>query len=249
MKKFITTLAMVSVAAGASAQSMQDLSVSSTFAFESEYVFRGAELGDKSIQPGVEFGLPVMDGDLYAGVWASQALEGGTEEYDVYVGWSTALTDMFSIDAGVTFYMYPETGNTVDDTKELYVGVSADVMFSPAVYAYYDLDLEQFVVELSAGYDFDLEEQFGLTATTLALGGYIGMVDSGDLNGGQAATEVENGYSYGGATADVIYAFSDNVEFAAGVRYAANNDDATGPIGSLGSEENFWYGVSVSLSY
>jgi len=259
MKKIIATMAMTAVLGGSAfAQDyLSDLSVSSTFAYESEYIFRGAELGDSSIQPGVEFGLPLMGGDFYTGIWNSSAVENGpwsgAEEIDLYFGYAYAVTDMFTVDGGFTYYWYPTNGAgvNVDRTREFYLGVSADVMLSPAVYAYYDLDLEQLVLEASVGYEFDLEEQFGMTSTALALGAYAGMVDSGDLNAGQANVELENGYTYYGATADIIYSLSENVDFSFGVRLAANTDD-TGPMNDVfldGTDENFWWGTSVSLSY
>lgn len=242
MKKVFAILALGGVAA-AQAQTgsaLSDLSVSGSFAFESEYIFRGAELGSGSFQPGVELGYPVAGGSLYSGIWSSFSSDGG-QEVDYYIGAAYPITEIITLDTGLTIYHYPVDVLTSDDTtQEIYFGAAVDVLMSPALYFYYDLELEQITIEASVGYSLDLGEMAGVDGASIDLGAYIGETWS---DGGVG------GYTYYGLSADIGYALNDNVSVALGGRYAGNNDDA--PAGTLtGDGENtIWWGASVSFSY
>lgn len=271
MKKTIATIAMASVLGGSVfAQDLSELSVSGTFAFESEYVFRGSKLTDEAFQPSIEFGMPVYGGDFYVGLWTSMPIADGFpsnqgNEVDPYFGYAYPVTDMFTVDGGFTYYWYPSSiyiapatvNGAIDRTREFYLGVSADVMLSPAAYVYYDIDLEQWVIEGSIGYDFDLEESMGITSTILSLGAYVGNVSTGNQNAGQTPPvpgvgDPENGYAYYGINADLIYSLSENVDFGLGVRLSGNNDGDTGNSvnGGPGSSDTFfWWGANVNMSY
>ena len=253
MKKFIASLAIAGVAAGLSAQetgsSLSDLSITGTFDFETEYVFRGKELQQQSFQPSVEFGFPVLGGDLYAGVWTAQPIKAGEfNEIDFYTGFAYPITDMFTADAGFTYYWYPDSvpGGPISQTREIYIGVSADVILSPALYFYYDFDLEQTVLEGSIGYSFDLSQYVGTEGISIDLGAYLGWLSADAANGSQrnGAPKWKNGYTYGGVTADLVYAFSENVSSSMGIRWAANNDGTVN-----GPEQNLWFGATLGFAY
>ncbi|WOO41898.1 TorF family putative porin [Rubellicoccus peritrichatus] len=260
MKKFIASLAIATAAAGLSAQetgsSISDLSITGTFDFETQYVFRGVALAQQSFQPSVEFGFPVLGGDLYTGVWTNQPITNGTaNEIDFYGGFAYPVTDMFTVDVGFTYYWYPEgVGATpgISQTREIYVGVSADVILSPALYFYYDFDLEQTVLEGSIGYSFDLGEYIGTEGVSFDLGGYLGWLNADAANGSQrgGVAKAGNGYTYLGVTADLVYAFSENVSSSLGVRYSYNNDGtlAQGAI-TTGKENNLWFGATLGFAY
>ena len=88
---------------------LDELSLSLTAAFESEYIYRGSELGDESFQPSIEAGVPLAAGNLYAGVWSSQDISGTpSNEVDLYAGYTVDITDILSVDGGFTYYWYPE---------------------------------------------------------------------------------------------------------------------------------------------
>ncbi len=282
MKKFIASLAIAGVAAGLSAQdtgsSISDLSITGTFDFETEYVFRAKELQQQSFQPSVEFGFPVLGGDLYTGVWTAQPIKAGeANEIDFYAGYAYPVTDMFTLDVGFTYYWYPDSAgantNTTylyapnptvgsgyaSQTREIYFGVSADVILSPAVYFYYDFDLEQVVVEGSIGYSFDLGEYVGTEGISFDIGGYLGYLSANSYGAGSQRNQLNkwnNGYVYGGITGDLVYAFSENVSSSIGVRWAANNDGEQtsfnappGVTTSLGPDQNLWFGATVGFAY
>lgn len=271
MKKTIATLAIAGAATAASADFISDLSISGTFDFESEYVFRASKLAAQSFQPSVEFGYPVVGGDLYVGIWTNQPIASTTtgvpfgairgitgDEVDFYAGYAYPVTDIFTLDLGATYYWYPESAGfgAINHTTEIYFGVSADVLLSPAVYFYYDFDLQQTVVEFSIGYSLDLGEYLGAEGLSVDTGAYFGVLNTNDINAGAAGTsKQQNGYVYGGVTADLVYAFNENVSSSIGVRWSINNDGAdgtlagNGPANAFGGESQVWFGATVGFAY
>ena len=143
MKK--TTAIVAAILAGASVASAQELSVSAAVSYESDYIFRGVRLADEFIAPSVD----ISYGDFYAGVWAALPWDSGDEtEVDFYAGYGFGVSETVSADVGVTYYTYPDSENTV----EIYGGLSFEAPLSPAVYAFYDFDLEALTIEASGGH-------------------------------------------------------------------------------------------------
>src|SRR5690606_22332390 len=106
---------------------MEDLSMSVTFGWESEYVFRGVQRADEIYAPSIDFSM----GGAYAGVWAALPVDddgvlGGGHETDFYAGYGLALSDLVSLDLGVTYYTYNNSAGasllTREDTLEAYIG-------------------------------------------------------------------------------------------------------------------------------
>ncbi len=258
-------IALASAVAASSAQAqvptLEDLSISGAFVYESEYIFRGANLNGDSFQPQIEFGLPLYGGNLYAGIWTNLPIaetganSGFGNEVDPYIGYAYPVTDIVTVDVGFTYYWFPEIGSAIDRTREVYVGVQADVadqiFVTPAVYFYYDFDLEQIVVEGSIGYTLDLEDLAGIPGVGVDLAAYVGFVSTDDGNAGQGPAGVENGYTYYGGSADLIYSLNENIAFSVGVRAAGNNDGEFGPANGAngGDQGSFWWGGSASFSY
>jgi hypothetical protein len=278
MKKLISTIALAGLSFGSvNAQApLGDLSISGSFDFETQYVFRGKQYAWQSIQPGVEFGYPVLGGEAYTGIWSNQQISnkgmGGvpfppgsvgrasTDEVDFYFGYAYPVTDMFTVDAGFTYYWFsnangfPAAGGPSRQYREIYVGATADVIMSPALYVYYDFDQGQTVVEGSVGYSFDLGEYAGVTGLSIDLGAHYGWLRATRTYGitGIGST---NGYMYGGANADLVYSFNEHVSASFGVRWAANNDGKTGAnaqglaINQGSRESNIWFGASIGFAY
>lgn len=255
MKKHITALALAGLGLGAlNAQSdyTADLSISGSFDFETMYVFRAKQVHWQSLQPGVEFGYPILGGEAYAGVWSAQPVDnkGGVQwpnEVDFYGGYAFPVADMLTLDVGFTYYWYPDSapgGGLARQWREIYIGATVDVILSPALYFFYDFDQQQTVLEGSIGYDFDLGDLIGANGLSLDLGAYYGWLAADRYFG---VTGDKNGYMYGGATADLVYAFSENVGASVGVRWAANNDGSV--MNQGGRQNNIWFGASVGFAY
>ena len=255
MKKLIAIMAFAGVVS-ANAQSIDDLTISGSFDFESEYVFRGQDIADSSFQPSVELGYSIWGGDSYLGVWSSTEVSNADStarnEVDFYIGYAATLEDYYPelplvADFGFTYYYYPD-GDNVDRSREIYFGLAASgVILEPALYYYYDFDLEQSLVELSVGHSFGLVDYLDVNAS-LELGAYAGVVSADDLNAGQGASERENGYTYAGITADVVYVLSDTSSASVGARWAVNNDgSSTFANEARGREHSLWFGTTLNF--
>ncbi len=204
-----TSLALAALVAGVSAQAQDaksDLSVTVDVTYVSDYLFRGAKLGDASVQPSVEAAY----GDFYAGAWHSSEVShsDGATETDLYAGYGFAINETFSLDAGVTRYTY-DGGSDLDST-EVYVGVSADVLLSPSAYYYYDFDYETYTIEGSIGHSFPIDA----IKASLDLSAKVGHVGApGD----------DRTYYVGGAA--VPFKLSDTATLTVGVDYVVNDGD------------------------
>ncbi|MGB0372364.1 MAG: TorF family putative porin [Opitutales bacterium] len=220
MNKTITS--MIAALGVATAANAQELSITSTVGYESVYVFRGAELADDIFHGSVDIAF----GDFYTGIWTAQPITGGQDnEIDFYAGYGFAASDLVSLDFGGTVYYYPEAGAGADETTfEAYIGAAFDVVLSPAVYLYYDVDLEVFTLEGSGGYSVEISD-----STSFDLGAYLGYIepDEGD------------GQYYLGATADVSYSFTENASGSIGIRVSDLED----------GDSEFYWGASFSAGF
>ncbi|MBN1402940.1 MAG: hypothetical protein JW942_00535 [Opitutales bacterium] len=245
MKKNIVLFAALALgAASVTAQEVATttapaISVTSSFGYESEYVFRGVQLADAIITPSID----VAYGDFYAGLWFAVPVEHQdvyVNEMDFYVGYSTAISSLLTIDAGATRYAYDEViGDFFDksNTLEGYVGISADVLLNPSVYAYYDIDLDVFTTEVSIGHSIALNDKF---SADLGLSGGYATEDDGDAD-----------YFFYGATADLSYAINDSSSVGFGARFSGSDEDMVyGSSSNMDWEKNiFWYGFSFSTGF
>ena len=237
MKKIALSLIAAASAAFSTASAQgPELEVSTSVDYVTEYVFRGQELADAAVQPGV--GLAY--GDVNFGVWSSFATNNDAKsedanasdnEFDLYGSYSVALSDLVSADFGWTLYYYPNTSNQIDGndyTNEPFASFSFDTILSPSLMVAYDLDLENITVEGGIGYSLDLP----YANTTLDLGLYLGDV------------EVDSGsdYIYYGLDSSVNYQMSANGSIGVGLSYASNDLDDTADNNLIGS-------VSVSASF
>jgi len=205
-----TTLALAALVAGSSVQAQEAsaLSVTVDVSYVTDYVFRGAQLGNASIQPSVEAAY----GDFYAGVWASNPISNDDDlsEVDLYAGYGLAVTDMLSVDFGVTRYTYE--GGSGDDSTEVYVGLAADMMLSPSLYYYHDFDYEVNSVILSVGHSLPVDA-INASLDFAASVGYINRVDADD-------------YTYASVGVAIPYALSETATLTVGVEYIYNDTDA-----------------------
>ena len=132
-----------------------DVSVEVTSDFFSKYVWRGQNVTDDwSFQPGVS----ATYGGLTAGIWGSLDMtdENGESgefiEYDWYLDYSGQITETVGYSVGAIYYYFPGG----DPTTELYAGVSLDVVASPSLTLYYDIEeVDGMYVALGLGHTFE----------------------------------------------------------------------------------------------
>ena len=211
---------------------------------------------------------------------------GAYQETDFYVGYGQELTEHISVDFGYTYYGFFDTGGTLnpvagdttgagvgvgnsDRWHEVYLGLTFDGILpdglpelNPSIYGYYNPTIEGWIVEGSIGHSIDLENFVGSANWTLDLGANVGVVSSSDVDGDQntntaAFSDPEDGYTYWGSTADLVYTFNDVASWSVGMRYAGNNNesqkaDLAGNVSTIGlsaPEHTFWWGTSMSFGF
>lgn len=224
MKK--TVLLIAALAAGASSLQAQDSTYSVTldFSYASDYIFRGVKLADDVITPSVEF----ASGDFYAGIWSAQPVtKSQANEFDFYAGYGWALSDTWSLDAGATYYYYPEIAGT-NYSFEPFVGVAGALGgLDSSFYLYYDTELEILTYQGSLGYSVPVSDVLSLDL--FADLGYA------DVDGGGSYTYWDLGASFG-------YAMTDAASAYFGVTFATNDID--------GADDSFFFfttGVTVGF--
>ena len=231
----------------------EDISVSVSTDYVSEYVFRGVTLAGEAIQPGAEISSPAFGGKFTAGVWASVAVGEESavfaDEIDLYAGYAFDVSGTISADVGVTLYHYPQSGGLFDigasdaSTVEIYGGLGFDVPLAPSLTAYYDLNLNAFTLEGGAEYSVPLAEK-----TSFDIGASAGLVS---VKSGQD-------YQYGSLSGALAYALADNTSVYAGVNgglssrrtFLDTNFDLAVPASvSDPKKSSVWFGVGISSGF
>ena len=194
-------LALVPAIAGDEAVAGEDLGAEISVGYDTDYIFRGANLGQDLLWSDVNVSTSLSDGlGLNIGASYANATDGGDDELDVYAGISTDLGGM-ALDLGTTYYYYPGAtgGNTLEFGAALGTSVGA---FDVSAGLYHDIDTDNTYIELGIGTSVDLSDTLsldigatvgnnqneviggqaeGLTALTLTVGAPIGLSDNASL--------------------------------------------------------------------
>ena len=194
-------LALVPAIAGDHTAAGEDLGAEVSVGYDTDYIFRGANLGQDLLWSDVNVSTSLSDGlGLNIGAWYANPTDAGDDELDIYAGVSTDLGGM-SLDLGTTYYYYP--GATGSNTLEFGAALGTSVgAFDVSLGVYHDIDTENTYVELGAGTSFDLTDNIsldlgatignnqdevvggqadGLTAVTITVGAPIGLTDNASL--------------------------------------------------------------------
>ena len=193
-------LALVPALAGDHAAAGEDLGAEVSVGYDTDYIFRGANLGQDLLWSDVNVSTSLSDGlGLNIGAWYANPTDAGDDELDIYAGVSTDLGGM-SLDLGTTYYYYP--GATGSNTLEFGAALGTSVgAFDVSLGVYHDIDTENTYVEVGAGTSFDLTDNVsldlgatignnqdalggqadGLTALTITVGAPIGLTDNASL--------------------------------------------------------------------
>lgn len=237
MKKTIAILA--AAVASASMVNAQELSISTTIAWESDYVFRGVQFAEEYFAPSVD----ISYGDFYAGIWAALPVDSMYgNEVDFYAGYGLGLSETISADFGFTYYTYPDAGDEFFDdvnTFEIYGGLSFEAPLSPSVYVFYDFDTEALTFEASAGHSVEISEQ-----GTVDFTGYIGYVDGFKGEVGIPTTGGGVSWYYYGLGVALTHAFTDNASASVGINWYGSEEDTI-----MGDDNELSYGVSFSAGF
>lgn len=235
MKKITAILA--ATVAGATISGAEELSISTTFSWESDYIFRGVQLAEEYFAPSVD----ISYGGAYFGIWAALPVDAQfANEVDYYAGYGFALSDTVSADVGFTYYQYPEGSDDFfgdDDSFELYGGLSFDAPAAPAIYVFYDFDYKYLTIEGSVGHSVELSEEGAVD-----FGAYLGYADP------------DNGddWNYYGASVAYSYAFTENASFSIGLNWYGCSEDTIGygrdANGALVPDDDNAFSISTSFT-
>jgi uncharacterized protein (TIGR02001 family) len=230
-----TILALAALGTGASvyaAEQANAVSFTLDNTIVSEYIFRGKEFADYTFHPSIE----AKYGDFYAGVWAALPEQQTTTEIDVYAGYSLAVNETISLDAGLTYYHYTPAADT--STFEPFIGANAKVAgFNLGLYYYYDLQIDDATTEGSVGYSVPVES----IGTSLDFSANLGYV-SGDGVEGPGGNIADN-YTYWGVGVAVPYKVSENATVTVGVKYTDVNKSA------INADYEVTYSAGLSIGF
>ena len=247
MKKtaIIITALLAGTCLRADDQPKLDYSITSSFSYTSQYVFRGIKQSSQAFQPSVE----VDSNNFDLGVWTSQPLTGGQQnEVDIYGGYKYAVSKDLTLQAVVTNYWYPQfsktQANAVDGAKntvEPGVGATYTIAgFSPSLFYYHDFILKSDTVQASLGYALPL----AAIGTELDFSVYGGTVSARDAAPDLPGVAVRSSYSYYGGDVSLPYKLSASSTLTFGAHYAGNENAPVGTVRNHG-----WFTVALTTGF
>ena len=207
------------LAASPAAAASFDPSLSAGVGISNMYLFRGSNLSDGSAH--VSGSLDVDSGmGLYAGVWAASGDDGLGQEYDLYAGYSTAITEDISIDVGAINYIYPKQSRVSEQVVDDGSGnaILADRRVNQDGFA----DFSEAYASISAygaslSYYDNVAGAPGFTYTSLSYG--YGPISA---TVGQNSTDDTDNTHF-----DLTFQFNDEVSFTASTLVDVEDDSQT----------------------
>ena len=212
--------------------------------YNTDYVFRGADLGENAVEVGADINGSLSCGiDWSLGIWyINPDSDSGLDEIDFYGEISKDL-GFGTLALGFINYQFSNTGGSDDD--EIYVAASTEFAGLEAgltlTFGVSGLVDDAVFLEGSLAKGFDISDKF---SGEVSLGaGYI--IDEGDA-GNYYATD---GYAYGTLTVSGSYALTDQVSINPYISYTEGED---GIYLSGGQDFRFTGahgGVSIAVSF
>ena len=228
-----------------------DIEVSVTTEFVTEYIFRGATFAGYAFQPGAE----ISYNNVTIGAWAS--LPTGTEgdsfadEIRMYASYLWGFNDKVDITTGLTLYHFPQSGGLFDfgvaagdaSTIEVYGAIDFDVPLSPALTAYYDVDLKSFTGIARMGHSYYLTPSASFDI---------------DAEAGFVTSDTGTDYEWTVLSGSMNWYFSDKISAYTSINYGINTEDlfidtnfdpndpaSVGPA----RDNNLWYGAGLKFGF
>lgn len=237
MKKLLATSIAAATFAGFAAPAAAVEGLSANVGLVSEYVYRGANLGDAGAYAGVDYEVA----GFYVGSWIIDDGAAGNDglETDFYLGYGMDIAEGFSFNVGVTTYQYTYTS---DHENEL--GLSFGFPMGFGVDAYFGTDID---VEAGTSGD-DVETDYGffdLTWGGEVFGATLGYYkNDGDDDEGYDESEYKYiELSAGGEVAGLDMAVS------YGRMFGAESTDASGDTTESSSDGADYIVLDISKSF
>ena len=212
----------------------------------SAYVWRGYGVTDGAVfQPSV---TSAHDSGFSLNIWGNvdisdvNGFEGEFLEVDITLSYAFPSSGSFSAEVGMIEYLFPNGDGVLfgaASTTELYVSFGWDVMLSPAINLYYDIDqVEDFYGDVGISWSKEVG-----TDTSLDIGvtvAYAGEDFAAFYGGGS-----DGGFHNGLLTVGVGYAPADKWAFGGYVAYSDSLDKDVLPTQPV----DFFAGLSLSRSF
>lgn len=237
MKTRIVLLGLIAGAIGARGQD-RGYTATADVTYASDYVFRGVEQADDSIQPSAEFSCR----HAYLGVWINQPLRNREhDEVDLYGGYRYKLNRSFSVEAVGTYYDYPQAkGFETRRTYEAGVGATCTVRgIALSAYYYRDFKLNADTEQASVNYSVPLT----FWGTSLDFNGFLGTVQSANWLP-YAPTTSRQSYNYYGLNVSLPYKVGAKTDVALGVHWAHNDG-----LPRDYSNDHIWWSMGVTVAF
>ncbi len=211
----------------------------------SNYVWRGQKLSNSFVvQPSVGITYNGFGANLWANYDSDYSDHGEHTETDLTLDYSFGY-DKFSFDAGYIYYAL----EGADDTQEVYLSVSYDMVLNPTLTVYYDFDEGHgaFVVA-SVGYDFELPYK-----STLSLGASASYNLNNKVMGYDSGGDDFSNFYNGEVSASLSIPVWKDVTVEPSIAYSfpLSNDaeDALQGISDDGDDDIIYGGVTITLSF
>jgi hypothetical protein len=228
----------------------QKVSGSASIDVMSNYVWRGQKVSNSWVlQPSVG----ISYGDFCANIWANYDTDskidegdghGEITETDIAANYSFSF-DKLTIGVGYIYYAL----NSANDTQEIYVSASYDMLLSPTLTFYYDYDEgEGAFIVASIGHSFDLAKDISLELGASASFNIENKVMGTDSEG----DEFSNFYN-GELAASVSIPLTKGLSVTPKAAYSfpLSNDskEAIKRISDDGDKDIFYGGINLTLSF
>jgi Bacterial protein of unknown function (Gcw_chp) len=143
VSRAVTLLVFITCSVALAEEAGPTLKFDASVDYMSKYIWRGQNLQDDgAVQPSINFTYGNLTGSIWGSVEMSKINNNSGEitEVDYSLDYSDAIPGLEGVgySIGVINYQFPNT--KVDDTTELYAGVSLDWLFSPSFTYYHDVD-------------------------------------------------------------------------------------------------------------
>ncbi len=226
----------------------------------SKYVWRGMIVTDDPVlQPDLSVSVMGFGADIWGNMDLTDyhrtsedpdGLGGQFYEMDYSLSYGVSLP-LLKLGAGLIYYDFPNTHDSA--TTELYISAAADVLFSPSVAMYYDVDeidggylqlAAGYAVEMSPGTDLDLAASLGYGSADYVQGYFAGLVPD------KALTSLDAGPTDLQLTAEIPYHLLPMVTVTPSVTYSTLLGDASDAADAGNADTDaFFLGLTAGLSF
>lgn len=228
--------------AGAATADAEKTAGSAAVGVLTNYVWRGQNLGDDGV---VQPTLGITYGSFGMNFWSNYDMDTReNNETDLTLNYSTSL-DKLTIDFGYIYYAL----DAAEDTQEIYMTLSYDVLLSPALAVYYDFDEGDggFVVA-SVGHTIGISER-----TSFNLGAAVGINLNNAVMGKDSSGDAFTDFYNGEISVSLDIAIDENLTVSPMAAYSFGlSDDAKNIFEGIdphGESDVLYGGIDLSLSF